>query len=507
MKNDGVRIIRNTSFLYMRMLFLMLVSFFTARVVLQSLGVTDFGIYNIVGGFTSMFIFFQSSLSNATQRYLSIELEKGDISGAALVFRQHQTLYIIIAIIVLLFAETAGLWFVCNKLVIPPERMAAAMWVYQFAVCSCCLVILNVAYDAVIVAREDMKIYSYIGIFEGLARLAIACAITVVTGDRLIIYALLFFLLTLATRLFYALFCRRKYAECRVALSWRMKGIKEPFSFISWNTLATFIYTLNDQGVNLLLNMFFGPAVNAARGIAYQISQTINSFNSNLYTAVRPHIIKLYAAKDFTLLLRMFFQSSKYSFYLLWIICLPVMLCIDVILKLWLGTVPDHTGIFTIWVLAYYLVNTLTIPVWTVVLATGRLKWYVLIGGSVSFLAFPLSYICLDNGAAATMVFQVLFGIRVVYLATVLVLVRKHISFSFRQYYSSVIAPVIVVLVISGSIGLLSDGLLATDVGGRIALCGICILAVLLSVWTFGMTSRERADIKTHIPALRKRNH
>jgi len=489
------------------MLFLMFVSFFTARVVLQNLGVTDFGIYNIVGGFTSMFIFFQSSLSNATQRYLSIELEKGDTYGAASVFRQHQTLYFIIATVVLVLSETVGLWFVCNKLVIPAERMTAAMWVYQFAVLSCCLVILNVAYDAVIIAHEDMKIYSYIGIFEGIARLAIACTITVVTGDKLIIYALLFFLLSLATRLFYALFCRKKYEECRGALSWQTKGIKEPFSFISWNTLATLIYTMNDQGINLLLNLFFGPAVNAARGIAYQISQNINNFNTNLYTAVRPHIIKLYAAKDFALLLSMFFQSSKYSVYLLWIICLPVMLCIDMILKLWLGTVPDYTGIFTIWVLAYYLVNTLTIPVWTVVLATGRLKWYVLIGGSVSFLAFPLSYICLKNGAAATMVFQILFGVRIVYLVTVLFMVRNHISFSFRQYYSSVIAPVIAVLAISGCIGLLFNHLLSTAITGRIALCGICVLSVLLSVWIFGMTSPERTRIKGHIPVLRKYKH
>lgn len=486
------------------MLFLMIVSFFTSRKVLQNLGVVDFGIYNIVGGFTSMFIFFQSSLSNATQRYLSIELEKGNTSGAALVFRQHQTLYLFSAIVVFIFFETIGLWFVSNKLVIPSERITAAMWVYQFAVLSCCMIVLNVVYDAVIIAHEDMKVYSYIGIFEGVAKLVIACMISIVSWDKLIIYALLFFLLSLTIRLFYALFCRKRYEECRSVLSWKMKGIKESFSIISWNTLGTFIYTLNDQGVNILLNLFFGPVVNAARGIACQISQTINNFNTNFYTAIRPQIIKLYAIKDFTLLVKLFFQSSKYSFYMLWIFCLPVMLNIDMILELWLGSVPEYTNIFTIWILAYSLVNTLNAPIWTVVLAAGRLKWYILIGGSVSFIAFPLSYICLNNGATAIIVFQILFWIRVTYVGTVLFLARKYISFSLRQYFLSVIMPLSIVLVISGGISILFNRLLSMTINGRIVFCGICVLSVLLSVWTFGMTSQERIHLKENIRSLRK---
>jgi len=488
------------------MLFLMFVAFFTSRVVLQNLGVVDFGIYNIVGGFTSMFIFFQSSLSNATQRYLNIELEKGNTSMVGLVFRQHQILYVFFAIGVFVLSETVGLWFVTNKLVIPAERMTAAIWVYQFAVLSCCMVILNVVYDAVIIAHEDMKVYSYVGIFEGVAKLAIAYMISIVSWDKLIVYALLFFLLSLTMRLFYASFCRRKYEECRSVLSWRMKGLKEPSSIIGWNTLGTFIYTLNDQGVNILLNLFFGPVVNAARGIACQISQTINNFNTNLYTAVRPQITKLYAAKDFTLLLKLFFQSSKYSVYMLWIFCLPVMLCIDMILELWLGSVPEYTNSFTIWILAYSLVNTLNAPVWSVVLAAGHLKRYVLIGGSVFFLAFPLSYICLNDGAAATIVFQILFGVRVAYIVTVLFLVKRYIRFSFKQYFSAVMMPVSAVLAISGSIGILFDNLLGMTIYDRAVLCGICVLSVLLSVWTFGMTSQERTYVKENIRFLRKYN-
>lgn len=485
----------------------MFVSFFTSRVVLQNLGVTDFGIYNIVGGFTSMFVFFQSSLSNATQRYLSIELGKENAPGVASVFRQHQTLYLYIAIAVFVLSETVGLWFVSNKLVIPPGRMTAAMWVYQFAVLSCCIVILNVAYDAVIVAHEDMKVYSCIGVFEGIAKLAIACILSVVSHDKLIVYAFLFFLLSFMSRLFCVMFCRRKYEECRYTLSWRVRGVREPSSMISWNTLGTFIYTLNDQGVNVLLNLFFGPAVNAARGIACQISQAINNFNAGLYTAVRPQIIKSFAGNDRIYLHKLFFQSSKYSFFLNWMFCLPVMLCVDMVLRLWLGHVPEYTDVFTVWILAYSLVNVLNVPVWTVVLATGRLKWYILIGSGVSFIAFPLSYICLKDGAAATIVFKILFVVRAVYLVTVLCLARKYIRFSFRQYFSAVIMPVAAVVSISGGIAVMSGDLLNEATDGRAVLCCVCVLSVLLSVWRFGMTGQERTHLTDNFRALRKQNH
>lgn len=487
------------------MLFLMFVSFFTSRIVLQNLGVTDFGIYNIVGGFASMFVFFQSSLSNATQRYLSIELGKNNTSGAASVFRQHQMLYIIITIIILLLSETLGLWFVCNKLVIPSERINAAMWVYQFTILSFCMVTLGVVYDAIIIAHEDMGIYSYIGIFEGIAKLGIAYIISAVSSDRLVIYAFLFFLLSFITRLFYAFFCKKKYPECRYAFSWDMKGIKEPFSFIGWNTIGNFIYALNDQGVNILLNLFFGPVVNAARGISLQISGAVCNFSTNFYTAVRPQIMKSYAAGDKPYMLSLFFRSSKYSVFLLWFFCLPIMLCVDPILHVWLTFIPKYTSVFTVWVLAYSMVNVLNYPIWTMALAVNCLKPYILIGGCVSLLAFPLSYAALKFGHSPVSVFQILLGIRIIYIGAILMIIQRYVYFPFGHYLSQVIKPVAIVLAGSGSICLPLSRLFGQTVAGCLFTGFVCVLSILSLLWMFGMTGDERHIVTERIKNFKVR--
>lgn len=480
----------------------MFVSFFTSRIVLQNLGITDFGIYNIVGGFASMFVFFQSSLSNATQRYLNIELGKGDIRGATSVFRLHQTLYILIVAIVLLFGETVGLWFVCNKLVIPANRMEAAVWVYQFALLSYCLSIISVVYDAAIMAHEDMKIYSYIGISEGASKLVIAYVISVVHSDRLVIYAFLLFLLVLCMRIFYFFFCSRKYEECKSRFTWNVQEAKHTFSLIGWDAVGSFVYTLNDQGVNILLNMFFGPAVNAARGISYQISYALNNVCTNFYTAVRPQMMKSYASGDVRNLIRLFFRSSKYAVFLLWVLCLPVMLCIDPILSIWLTHVPEYTNIFTIWVLSYSMVNVISYPIGIIAFTVGHLKRYILIGNSIFFIALPFSYVCLKAGCSPVSVFQTLFIVRIAYIVAILLIIRRYVFFSIKQYIAEVIRPSITVIAISGSICLFLSKLLQQTFVGYSLLCCICVLSVLCLVWTFGITTKERNSIIKKVKAV-----
>jgi len=506
--NNGDRIIRNTAFLYVRMLLLMCVSLFASRIVLRNLGVTDFGIYNLVGGFASMLVFFRSSLANATQRCLSVELGKNDIDGAVSVFRLHQTLYIFIALIVLAVAETAGLWVVCRKLVIPPERMNAAIWVYHFTVLSCCLTILNVVYDAVIIAHEHMKIYSYAGIFEGGGKLAIACAAGLFSSDRLVAYAFLFFLLTLCTRIFYASFCRWKYEYCTYRFAWDGKRAREICSFIGWNTIGTFFYSLNSQGINILLNIFFGPAVNAARGISYQINGAVVNFSTNFFTAVRPQIVKACACGDSRYLLDLFFRSSKYSVFLLWFFCLPAMLCIEPILSVWLTEVPDYTAVFTIWILAHSMVYVLDHPMWTVVLAVGRLKRYILTGNAVLVLAFPLSCIALKRGCSPASVFQILFAVRILYAGAVLSVIRRYVSFPLKRYAAQVIKPSLVVVGGSGGAGLLLSRLLPPTTAGYSLLCCGCMIAVLSLIRMSGMTDDEkelfRRTIRTAVRTMHR---
>lgn len=493
MGNNSNRIIRNTVFLYIRQLFLLFVSLFTSRVVLQNLGVSDFGIYHTVCGCAIMFIFFQPSLSSVTQRYLNIELGKGDIKGAASVFRLHQTLYIFVVIIILVFAETVGLWFVCNKLVIPTDRMAAAIWVYQFSVFSCCLNVLNVVYEATVIVHEDMRIYSYIGVFEGISKLAIAYIISAFSSSgRLAIYACLFFILTLFTRVFYSFFCKYKYEECRYSFTWDIQKVKKTFSLIGWNTIDTFVYTLNDSGINILLNMFFGPAVNAARNISYQISCTLNNACKNFYTAVRPQMIKSYSAGDLQYMLKLCFRSSKYAVFLLWFLCLPIMLCIDPILEVWLTDVPEDTGIFTIWGLAYSMVNVLNYPIGTIALAVGYLKRYVMIGDGIFFTAFPISYICLKAGYAPLCVFQVLFVVRIIYIVAILGTIRQYVDFPIKQYLTSVIKPLITVITVSGGLCLFLSKLLQPTLTGYSLLGCICLLSVPCFVWLLGLDTAER---------------
>ena len=312
------RLLKNTLFLYLRMMFVMGVSFFTSRVVLDKLGVIDYGIQNVVGGMASMFIFFRSSLSNASQRFFSIAIANGDLEFARKTFCQHQTIYIALAVFVILLAETIGLWFVMYKLVIPSDRLNAALWIYQFALISLVLTLLSVVYDAILISHENMRIYSYVGIYEGIAKLIIAYLISVAPFDRLIFYAMLTMLVALSIRLFYGFYCKKKYNECQFKIVFDKQNIKETTAFISWNFIGTAVWAVNNQGIDILLNLFFGPIVNAAKAIATQINGVITNFTSNFFVSVQPQITKSYANNDFDYLMKLFYASSKYSFFLLW---------------------------------------------------------------------------------------------------------------------------------------------------------------------------------------------
>jgi O-antigen/teichoic acid export membrane protein len=494
---NNKRIIKNTLFLYIRMLFLMFISLYTSRVVLDNLGILDFGIYNIVGGFATMFIFFRSSLANVTQRYLSIELGKHDEKAAKDIFCIHQSVYIIVSILVLVVGEILGTWFIYYKMNIPAERLSAAFWVFQFTLFSLCTTILSVVYEAVIIAREEMKIYSYVGIFEGLTKLGIAMIISVVTYDKLIVYSFLLVMVAIGIRFFYSIYCKRRYKECVYKWIWNRDKIKECSSMIGWNTMGTLIYTINDQGINILLNLFFGPIINAARGIAFQINQAVNNFGTNFYISVRPQIVKLYATKDFNHLFKLFFSSSKLSVYLLWIICLPLCLSIDTILHLWLKEVPAYTNVFTILILIYSIVDVLNNPIWSLALAIGKLKNYILIGSSVLLFIFPISYVFLKLGSTPQTVFVVSIIIRCAYIYVVLFFIKKEINFSLNSYFYEVLFPAIIVIGISGGGCYWLNSGFNNSISQRAFITIATILITAITIWTLGLKGTERQKIKS----------
>lgn len=492
MNSNSKRIAKNTLFLYIRMAVLMIVTLFTSRIVLDKLGVEDFGIYNVVGGVAAVFTFFSSSLANATQRFLNIELGKGNIEGARNIFSQHLAIYLFLVIGMVVLAETVGLWLVHHKLVIAPERMSAALWTYQFAVLALCVSFIGIVFNSAIIAHEDMRIYSYVGIADAFLRLTIAYAISVVEFDRLVTYSILLLLVALCVQGSYAIYALRRYKECQLCFSYDKDGMWSTFNFISWNVVGTVIFLLKDQGVNILLNLFFGPVVNAARAVSFQVSAAISNFSNNFYMSVQPQIVKSYAAGERAYLNTLFLNSTKYSLFLMWLFCLPVMLEIVVILNLWLKEVPQGTEIFTRWVLADALLSTMTAPAWTVVLAVGRLKKYTLLCNGCLLLIFPLSYLFLSLGYGPVSVFVITFVVRILQVISSILFANTYIHFGISAYFKRVIYPVICVYLLSGSVSLLVWKQVGNGFLALFAVCVVTFLSTVVAVYYIGLDKSER---------------
>ena len=486
------RLVSNSFFLTVRMLLLMIISFYTTRVVLEKLGFVDYGIYSVVGGLSSMFIFFRSSLSNVTQRYLNIELGKGDIDGARCVFCQHQTMYIVIAVVIVVLLETIGLWFLYKKLVVPSERLSAAFWVFQFMVVSLMVTLLSVVYNSAIVAHEDFKIYAYISIFEGISKLIIALILGITHYDRLITYGLLLVLLSVMVQFFYMKFCRRHYQECRFQFNFNKQSIKETFGMIGWNTAGTAVHAINTQGLDILLNLYFGPVVNAAKSISNRVNQAVMIFTDSFYTSVRPQLTKSYAAEDFEFMMRLFYQSSKYGFFILWVVSLPTMLCIDTLLSLWLGQVPAHTTSFSILVIVYSLVNVLNDPIWSLALSIGKLKWYIIIGSSVFLMSFPISYVFLCLGYAAESVFIANAAVRAVYILVVIHIIRQYVPISRKNYLKTVVLPIVVVVLLSGGLSFAFKSFISAFRFQWLFVASFSVSIAAICIWSIGLQDNER---------------
>ena len=502
--SSNKRIAKNTVFLYVRMLILLLVSLYTSRVVLDKLGVEDFGIYNVVAGCVVMLVFFKSSLANVTQRFLNIELGKGDIERARQIFCQHLLLYCAFIIFVLMIGESVGLYFVTFKLVIPPERLDAAVWAYQFALLSVCFTLVGVVYDSAIIAHEDMKVYSVVGVIEGIAKLAIAFVLGIVAMDRLITYAFLLLMVVVVVQMYYAYYCFSRYDECKLRLYWNRETLRQTFSFISWNFVGTIIYMLKDQGVNILLNLFFGPAVNAARAVAYQVNSAISNCNNNFVTSVQPQVVKSYAVGDMAYLNTLFFKSTKYSLLLMWVLCLPVMLYMSELLSLWLKVVPNDTAVFTIWVLIDSILATMTNAPWIITMATGKLRRYVLHSNIILIMIFPLAYIAFKFGAPPLAAFVIIVVVRILQIVAILIEVNSQIHFGLKNYFNSIIAPVLMVVTLSLPICMAVRYFL--PLGSFLSIAGVSALFFITVVltWFIGITESEKTKVATSLRKVLK---
>ena len=436
-------IAKNTLFLTFRMLLLMGITFFTSRVVLDKLGVEGYGIYNVVSSLAVSFYFFISSLTNATQRFITIEIGKGNHKQAKRIFNQHLEIYFFIALGCFLVGELAGVWFIQNKLNIPYSRITDAIWVFQFALLTIVTSLLTIPSESCVIAHEDMNVYSYVGVMEGIVKLCIAYLITISPFNKLIFYAILMFLASSLSQSFYILYARLHYIECRIQRIWDVKLLKLSFSFISWNILGTARAAIITQGMDFVLNIFLGPIANAARAVTNQVDGAIFKFSSNLMIAAQPQLVKSYAQGESAQLNRLFFKTTRLSLYVLWLLICPFLLCINSVLHLWLKIVPQWTEYFIFWGLLSSLVYVLTKPMWSLILAVGKLEKYVIFDTITSVLIIPLAVVLLKLGYSPVSVYMASLGIQVLNTLSLLLIIKSYIHFSLIQYSKKVLLQIV----------------------------------------------------------------
>lgn len=490
---NNKRIAKNTLLLYVRMLFMLAVSLYTSRVILNTLGVVDFGINNVVGGVITMLGFLTGSLGAASSRYITYDLGKGDINIMKKTFGNILSIHFILAAIVLIVGETLGLWFMSTQLQIPPERETAAMWVYQFSIFSSMLAVISVPYNATIIAHEKMSTFAYISIIDAILKLLIVYLLVIIPYDKLIVYAILFFCIQVFDRIVYGIYCSRHFKETRTSPQYNGKLFKEIFAFAGWTmngNLAVIGYT---QGLNLLLNMFFGPAVNAARGIAVQVQNVCRQFCTNFQMALNPQLTKSYAQGNLNEMHRLLIKSSKFSFYILFFIVLPLMYEAEFVLKLWLGLVPEHTATFLRLILIVSLLYTLSNPIIVSVHATGKLKIFQIIEGTMLLLIVPIAYILLKLfHVRPESVFIVHIIIELFTQYARLRIVLPMIRMDMATYCKQVIIPIITIAIVSPIIPYMLFSNMDNTWSRFLIVSVISVLCTSITIYIGGCTSSER---------------
>lgn len=476
------------------MLFGMLVSLYTSRVVLQALGVEDYGIYNVVGGVVAMFSLLSGSLSAAVSRFLTFELGRNDLVRLRKVFSSALCVHALLALFVLVLSETLGLWFLNYQMNIPADRMIAANWVFQFSLFSFLLGLFSVPYNASIISHERMGIFAFVGIGDTLLQLGIVLFIAFggICLDKLIVYASLLVVKGMLFQLFYFYYCRKSFKECRFKLSLDKQLLKEMTGFAGWNFIGASSAILRDQGGNILLNLFYGPALNAARGVANQVSNAIGSFVGNFMIALNPQITKSYAAAEYGYTFSLIFRGARFSYYLLLWLALPVLLNTQYILSIWLNVVPEHTILFVQLVLVFSMCETISNPLITVMLATGKIRNYQIVVGGLQMMNFPLSYIFLKMGFLPEIIVMVAISLSLICLGARLILLRDMIQLPVARFLRHVCGNIIVVTILSLTVPLYARWELPNNLFGFIFSCIICFGWGGIILYRFGCSVSER---------------
>lgn len=502
-EGNNKRIARNTLLLYVRMGVSMLVSLYTARIVLGTLGEVDYGVFNVVTGCVAIFAFLNGALSGSTSRFLTFELGRGDHEQLKRTFSATIFIHLALAIAIVILSETVGLWLLMNKLVIPVERMAAAHWAYQIGIISMAISIIQVPYGAVIIAHEKMDFYAYMSIFDVGARLLLAFLIQVIGGDKMIIWAIMNMIIGTLYATFYIIYCKNQFIETRNIKFQKDKPLyKQLFSYSWWDLIGNISGMLQGQGINILLNMFFGPIMNTARAISYQVQGALTQFANNFMLASRPQIIKLYAADKIDEMMRLVYLSSCMAFYLSFVLTLPLCLELRYVLNLWLGEYPAETIPFTMLILVNSLIVNIKSSRVAAIHATGHIKLTNITVGVILCSIFPIAYVLLRMGLNATSVFVAMIAVTFIAEVVAVFVLRKYVKFSVAQYWIQVYGRCALVAACSYLPVYAVHSSMEEGFVRLIAVCATSVVVVGAAIYTVGINKTTRNTLNNFIKQL-----
>lgn len=505
MDGRNKRLAKNTMLLYSRMAISMVVSLFTSRVVLETLGFDDYGLYGVIGGIVTMFTFLNGAMNGASSRYITIELGRKDFVQLNKIFNVLFASHAAIALIVLVLGETIGLWFLLNKIVIPPGQETVAFWVYQISIISTLFGITLVPYSSMIIAHENMKLYAYVGMVEVVLRLLIVYLLLVLPGPKLLTWALLGLAIQIGINIFYRIYVKSHYQGTDLHFVKEYSLYRGIFGFVGSDLIGNISVLAQGQGLNLLLNLFFGPTVNAARSLAYSVQGIAQSFSGNFLTAMRPQIIKLHAEGNDKEMFSLMYRGSRLAFFLLWIIVLPVMINTSYVLTLWLGNYPEYSIPFLRIILLISTLQVLKNPRVMIFHALGKIKRSNIVVGSILVMTFPVAYIFLRLGFGPTSVFWVtLVDIAITEVVSAFVL-RRYIKFSIWIYFKSVHCRCFLIASISAILPFIAYTYAPTiNIGFLILNSVICVTSVTITMLIIGLDKDEKSSI---LSLIRKKLH
>lgn len=493
--SNNTSVVKNTLLLYLRMGVSMIVSLYTSRVVLAALGIEDFGIYGVVGGIVSMFLFLNNALSTSTSRYITTALGTNNMNLLERYFSASLGVHLSLGLLIFIVSELVGVYLIYNDLVMPESRHEAAQIVLHFSILCAVLSIIMVPFNALIIANEKMEVYAYLTISDTFVKLGVAWLVQAIPNSRLEYYGFLLFLSSVFNSLLIFFYCRRTFSYTKLKLSFDKDIYKSLGTFTTWSLIGNLAFVGYTQGLNLLLNMFFGPVVNAARSISLQVENSMRTFSTNFQTAINPRILKSYAAKDLEYMHTMVFASARYSCYLLIFPALPIVLETDTILTIWLKEVPEYTAAFVRIMLLVAVMETMSNSIMMSVVATGRIKRYHMYVGGLLLCIVPISYIILKLGGSPLSVFIVYATVEMLACMLRLVLVAPMIELSIRQFVKNVVANCIMVTFLSVVIPFILHNFIEHDIGRLLIVGFVSVITSLFSMYFVGLSATEKQYI------------